>query len=127
MSGSSLIQWSFIQQKTHLCLQTCSLDKTLNKPSSSWECFNIWQKLGLFVIGVAHISNLPTVLCKIDASGLVGLALWCKDLTHKILIFVKILFNFKKKIAWIKVNLKTLSILPKTKNFNWLHHVTLKI
>ena len=38
-------------------------------------------------------------------------------------------FNFKKKIlAWIKANLlRTLSMLPKTQNLNWLHHVTLKI
>ena len=39
-------------------------------------------------------------------------------MTHEISIFVKILFNFKKKIlAWIKANvLKTPLILPKTKN-----------
>ena len=37
-------------------------------------------------------------LCEIDASEWVGLAQWLMlDLTHKILIFVKIPFNFKKK------------------------------
>ena len=40
---------------------------------------------------------------QIDASGWVGLALWCLDLKHEISIFVKILYNFKKKIlAWMK-------------------------
>ena len=48
-------------------------------------------------------------------------------MTHEASAFVKILINFKEKIlAWIKTNLKTLLILPKTKNLNWLHHVTLK-
>ena len=34
-----------------------------------------------------------------------GLALWFKDLIHEVFIFVKILFNFKRKIsARIKTN-----------------------
>ena len=62
ISESSHVQWSFIQQKAHLCLRPCSLDNTLNRPSSAWESFNVRQKLGLFVLGVVHhISNLPTV------------------------------------------------------------------
>ena len=41
ISESSHVQWSFIQQKVHLCLQPCSLDNTLNRPSSTWESFKI--------------------------------------------------------------------------------------
>ena len=63
------VQWSFIQQKAHLCLRPCSLDNTLNRPSSAWESFNIRQKLGLFVLGVTHISNLPTVCVKLMRVG----------------------------------------------------------
>ena len=66
ISKSSHVQWSFIQQKPNLCLQSCSLDNTLNKPwHSAWESFNIRQKLGLFVLGVTHISTLPTVCIKL--------------------------------------------------------------
>ena len=37
------------------------LDNTMNRPPSAWESFNIIsQKLGLFVLGVTHILNLPT-------------------------------------------------------------------
>ena len=87
---------------------------------------DIRQKLGLFVLGVTH-SHIKSShsLDQIDVNGWVGLALWCLDLTHEIWIFVKILKN--NKLASIKANLKTLLILPKTKNLNWLHHVTLKI
>ena len=47
---------------------------------------------------------------------------------HELSSFVEILFNFKKKIlAWIKGNLETFLILPKIKNLNWFHHVTLKL
>ena len=36
------LKWSFIQQKGHLSLWPCSIDNTLNRPSSSaWESFNI--------------------------------------------------------------------------------------
>ena len=79
ISASSHVQWSFIHQKPYLCLQPCSLDNTLKKPSSVWQSFNIRQKLGLFVLGVTHkISNLPIThsLRQIDVSGWVGLALW---------------------------------------------------
>ena len=69
ISKSSHVQWSFIQQKVHLCLRPCSLDNTLNRPSSAWESFNIRQKLGLFVLGVTHISNLPTVCVKLMRVG----------------------------------------------------------
>ena len=117
MSESSHVQWCFIQQKVHLCLQPCSLDNTLNRPSSEWESFNIMQKLGLFVLGVTHISNLPYSLYQIDASGWLGLVLWCYDLTHEISTFVKSLFNFKKEIlAWIIASLKTLFIFNIAKN-----------
>ena len=125
----SRVKWSFIQQKIHLCLQPFSLDNTLNRPSSAWESFNIRQKLARSVCFRVH-SDIGSShsLRQIDVSRWVGLALWCSDLTHEISIFVKILFNFKKDIlAWIKANLKTLLILPKTKNLKWLHHVTLKI
>ena len=61
---SSHVEWCFIQQKAHLCLWPCSLDNTLNRPSSALESFNIRQKLGLFVLGVTHILNLPTVCVK---------------------------------------------------------------
>ena len=60
---------------------------TLNRPSSTWGSFNIKQKLGLFVFVVTHISNLPTI----------GVKLMQMQLTPEISIFVKILFNFKKK------------------------------
>ena len=59
--------------------------------------------------GHSHIESSHS-LRQIDANGWVGLALWRYDLTHKISIIVKILFNFKKKtLVWIKANLlKTL-------------------
>ena len=86
------------------------------------------ETLGVSVLEVTHISNLPTVCIKL--MQVVGWV-WHYDevLTHEMSIFVKILFNFKKKIlAWIMTNLlKTLLILPKTKNLNWLYHVILKI
>ena len=65
ISESSHVQWCFIQQKVNLHLQPCSLDNTLNKPSSAQEGFNIREKLGLFVVGVTHILNLPTVCVKL--------------------------------------------------------------
>ena len=65
ISESSHVQWSFIQQKAHLCLRPCSLDNTLNRPSSAWESFNVREKLGLFDLRVTHISNLPTVCVKL--------------------------------------------------------------
>ena len=125
--SNNIWKWSFIQQKVHLCLRPSSLDDTLNRPSSTWESFKIRQKLGLFVFkGHSHI-EFSHSLRQIDTSGWVGLALWSYDLTHEISIFVKILFNFKKKIlAWIKANLTTLLTLPKAKNLNLLHHVTLR-
>ena len=61
---SNDVQWSFIHQKAHLCLRPCSVDNTLKRPFSAWDSFNITQKLGLFVLGVIHISNLPTVCVK---------------------------------------------------------------
>ena len=43
-------------------------------------------------------------------------------MTHEISIFVKILFNFKKKIlAWIKSNMKTLNILQKPRI--WIDYI----
>ena len=44
MPESSHVQWSFIQQKAHLRLQPCTLDNTLNRPSSAGESFNEWFK-----------------------------------------------------------------------------------
>ena len=49
-SESSHLQCSFIQQKVHLCLQTCSLDNALIRPSSALESFNIRQKPGLLIL-----------------------------------------------------------------------------
>ena len=66
---SSHIQWSFIQQKAHLCLPLCNLDNTINKPSSAWESFNIRQKLSVFVFEVTHISNLSTVCLNLMRVG----------------------------------------------------------
>ena len=51
--------------KVNLHLQPCSLDNPLSKPSSAQEGFNIREKLGLFVAGVTHILNLPTVRVKL--------------------------------------------------------------
>ena len=56
-----------------------------------------WQH-NIQKIGVSHISNLPS-LCQFDVSGWVALAFWRRDLTHEVLVFVKIFFNFMKKIA----------------------------
>ena len=69
VSESSHVQWFFIQQKAHLSLRPFSLDNTLNRPSSAWESFNIRQKLGLFVLGVTHMSNLPTDCVKLMRVG----------------------------------------------------------
>ena len=80
ISEGSHVQWSFVQQKSHLRLQPCSLGNTLNRPFSAWESFDIREKLVLFVLGVTqNISNLTTAhsLHQTDASGWVGLALWC--------------------------------------------------
>ena len=83
ISESSHVQWSFIQQKVHLCLRPRSLDNTLNRPSSAREGFNVRRKLGLFCLflGVTHnISNLPTVCVKLmQVGGWVyhcGLEIW---------------------------------------------------
>ena len=92
------------------------------------QIFKIRQKLDLSRVcfrGHSHIESFHR-LREIDLSGWVGLALWSQNLTHEISIFVKIQFNFKKKNISLKTNLKTLLILPKTKNLYWLHHVTLK-
>ena len=75
LSESSHFQWSFIQQKVHLCLWPCSPDNKLNRPSGAWETF-IRQKLGLLVSkGHWHIESSHR-LRQIDPSGWVGLALW---------------------------------------------------
>ena len=66
---SSHVQWFFIQQKGHLCWQPCSLDNTLNRSSSAGESFKIKEKLCLFVLGVIHISNLPTICIKLMRVG----------------------------------------------------------
>ena len=127
ISESSHVQWSFIQLKAHLCLWSCSLDNTLNRPSSAWESFKIRQKLDLFVLGVTHISNLPTVCVK-----------WCEWVggsstlvirfdTWNIDFCLKSYLVLKKILAWIMANLKAYLIMPKSKNLNWLHNVTLKI
>ena len=92
------------------------------------QSFKIRQKLDLSRVcfrGHSHIESFHR-LREIDLSRWVGLALWSQNLTHEISIFVKIQFNFKKKNISLKTNLKTLLILPKTKNLYWLHHVTLK-
>ena len=54
ISERSHVQVSFIQQKAHLCLRPCSLDNTLNKPSTVHE----------------KVLKFET-----DASGWVGLAM----------------------------------------------------
>ena len=80
ISERSHVQVSFIQQKAHLCLRPCSLDDTLNRPSSAWESFNNRQKLGLFVLAVTHTSNLLTVYVKLmQVGGLIyhsGVKIW---------------------------------------------------
>ena len=40
---------------------------TVNR--GAWKSFNVWQKPGLFVLGVIHISNLPTVCVKLTQVG----------------------------------------------------------
>ena len=115
---SSHVQQSFILQKVHLCLWPCSLYNTLNTSSSAWESVNIWPVF----FGITYISNLPTVCVK-SSTLVLGFDIWNINFKK-----ISIWFNFKKEIlAWIMVNLKTLLILPKTKNLNLLHHVTLKI
>ena len=60
IAESSHVQWSFIQQKVHLCLRPCSLDNSLSKPCSAWEIFNIREKLGLLICFRGHSLNLLT-------------------------------------------------------------------
>ena len=107
--------WPFIQQKTHLCLWPYSPDIThwIDNPAHE-KVLNIRQKLGLFVLrGHSHIESSHS-LSLIDASGWVG-----PDLTyHEISFFVKILFNFKKKI--LACTKGKPEILRKSKNLNWL-------
>ena len=69
ISESSHVQWSFIQQKANLSLQPCSLNNTLNRPSSAWAktrpvCFR----------GHSHIKSSHS-LCQIDRRMCV--AHWC--------------------------------------------------
>ena len=105
---SSHVQQSFILQKVHL-----------------WTHHPVHEKVlifGLFFFGITYISNLPTVCVK-SSTLVLGFDIWNINFKK-----ISIWFNFKKEIlAWIMVNLKTLLILPKTKNLNLLHHVTLKI
>ena len=86
------------------------------------------QTLGVSVLEVTHISNLPTVCIKL--MQVVGWV-WHYDevLTHEMSIFVKILFNFKKKIlAWIKGKPSGNPLtLTKSQEFDLVTHVTLKI
>ena len=105
---------SFSKKHIYVCDHAAKI--TLNRPSSAWESFNIWQKRCLFVLGITQISNLPTVCIKL---------MWVGGPSTLMLRF-----DTRKKIAWIKANLlKTLLILLKAKNLNWLHHdhVTLKV
>ena len=60
--------------KSAFMFTTMQLYNTLNWPSSTWESFNIREKLGLFVLGVTHIESSHS-LCQIDASG------WCGSST----------------------------------------------
>ena len=62
--------------KSAFMFTNMQLDNTLNWPSSTWESFDIMEKLGLFILGVTHIESSHS-LRQIDASGWVGLALWC--------------------------------------------------
>ena len=56
---------SFSKKRIYI-LRSCTLDKTLNRPSSAWESFDIRQKLGPFVLRVTHIiSNLLLVCVKL--------------------------------------------------------------
>ena len=67
--------------------------------------------------------HFPSSWCK----WVVGLAFSRQDLTHEISIFVKIIFNFKKKnVSLNKGKPSKKKFLPKSNNLNWLHHVTLK-
>ena len=90
-----------------------------------WTHHPVHEKVlifGLFFFGITYISNLPTVCVK-SSTLVLGFDIWNINFKK-----ISIWFNFKKEIlAWIMVNLKTLLILPKTKNLNLLHHVTLKI
>ena len=75
---------------------------TLNRPSSAWESFNIRQKLGLFVLRVTKLTYwifpqfVSNRLKWVDGSS--TLTVWRYHLAHEISIFVKIFFNFKKKL-----------------------------
>ena len=69
ISESSHVQWSFIQQKVHLCLRPCSLDNTLTDHPVHEKVLTFRQKLDMFVLGVTHISNLPTVCVKLMQVG----------------------------------------------------------
>ena len=77
------------------------LVNTLNKPSSAWESFNVRQKLGLFVLEVTLtyswiFAQFASNWYKwVDGSS--TRTVYRYHLTHEISIFVKILFNFKKK------------------------------
>ena len=59
---------SFSKKRIYLCLKPCSLDNTLNRPSSAWESFDIRQKLSKN-LGVTHILNLPSVCIKLTQAG----------------------------------------------------------
>ena len=56
-SENNRVQWSFIQQKAHLCFRPCSQDNTLNRSSSAWESLNIRKKLGRFVFFRGHLAT----------------------------------------------------------------------
>ena len=77
------------------------LDNKLNKPSSAWESFNIRQKLGLFVLEVTLTYSWIFAQFASDwykwEDGSSTRTVYRYHLIHEISIFVKILFNFKKK------------------------------
>ena len=62
------VQWCFIQRKASIHLRQCSLENTLNRPSSASENVIALDKnstRGLCDLGVTHILNLLTVCIKL--------------------------------------------------------------
>ena len=90
-----------LQQKVHLCFQSSSLDNTLNRPSSQWENFNITQKLGLFILRVTHISNIPKVcvtLMQVGGGSNTLIKIWLMKYRFSLksfLILRKNIYSFK--------------------------------
>ena len=94
-----------------------------HRKSVIWHilCSDLFKELGSLTYRI--FPHFPSSWCK----WVVGLAFSRQDLTHEISIFVKIIFNFKKKnVSLNKGKPSKKKFLPKSNNLNWLHHVTLK-